>query len=61
MILATVLTVLVVWWFVRRRHRTLTEHQSNVVASQPLTEWSARFPRTPKGRVQRKGWQRGGF
>ena len=54
MILAALVLGLLMWAFARRFHRKGVEHEANVVAQQPLTEFAARFPRGPKTRTPRR-------
>lgn len=60
MIVLLALVLGVVWLLVRRSHRKGVEHEANVVAKQPLTEFSARFSRAPYHRSPRRR-RLGGF
>jgi hypothetical protein len=60
-ILLVLVLGLVMWGVARRFHRKGVEHEANVVAQQPLTEFAARFPRAPKGHAKRGRRRIGGF
>lgn len=60
-VLAAVVLGLLMWAIARRMHRKGVEHEANVVAQQPLTEFAARFPRAPRSRAPRRRNRIGGF
>jgi hypothetical protein len=60
-LLLAVVGGLVIWALSRRFHRKGVEHEANVVAQQPLTEFAARFPRSPQTRGPRRRRLPGGF
>jgi hypothetical protein len=52
-VLGLAFVVVIVRWRMGHRHRRSVELGANVAAMQPLTEWSARHGRYPKGMNQR--------
>ncbi len=50
------LVIVVVRWRMGHRHRRDVELGANVAQMQPLTEWSARMSRSPKG-MRQKGFK----